>query len=117
MELVYGIQYLVLCIYEELIFILYTTYCILLKQFLLQVCWHCNANVFIAVFGKYPSSRSALDKSTLKEVGFVEFFDGCLLFRKGSGNRVEADRTSAEFICDDLENFSVRFRKSFFIYS
>src|SRR2546428_13117220 len=57
-----------------------------------------NAEMFIGQPGSQAAAGRALEKADLKEVGFVDIFDGVDFFAQDRSNCVHADRAASEFL-------------------
>ena len=68
---------------------------------------HFYAEVLVGEAGGYAASGGAVEEADLDEEGFVDFFEGVLLFGEGGGEGVEAYGASVVFFDDGAEEAAV----------
>ena len=79
----------------------------MLKGSLKRLFFHFQAEVQVGAFGGHSAARGTLQEALLDEVGFDNVFYGVRGFADGGGNVVKTDGTTAEFVQDGFEEFSV----------
>lgn len=65
--------------------------------------------MLIGEAGGYAAARGAVEEADLDEEGFVDLFEGVLLFGEGGGEGVEADGAAIVFFDDGAEQAAVEF--------
>jgi hypothetical protein len=68
---------------------------------------HFYAEVFVGEAGGYAAAGGAVEEADLDEEGFVDLFEGVLLFGQGGGEGVEADGAAIVFFDDSAEQAAV----------
>jgi hypothetical protein len=63
--------------------------------------------VFVGEAGGDAAAGGAVEEADLDEEGFVDLFEGVLLFGERGGQRVEADRAAVVFLDDGAEQAAV----------
>src|SRR3989344_2089190 len=86
-----------------------------LQQFLLALLGIIKTEVFVCFFCRRTAARRALEESEFEQVGLIDLFDRCLLFRGRRRDRGESGRAAAEFLNKNGEQMPVGLRKTYLI--
>ena len=70
---------------------------------------HFDAEVFVGEAGGDAAAGGAVEEADLDEEGFVDLFEGVLLFGQRGGEGVEADRAAVIFFDDGAQQAAVEF--------